>query len=58
MRHSLLVRIFAFLIIGWLGAEVKARPNVVVIIVDDLGYGDLSSYGARDLQTPHIDSLM
>ena len=58
MRHSLLVRIFAFLIIGCLGAEVKARPNVVVIIVDDLGYGDLSSYGARDLETPHIDSLM
>ncbi|HCQ32740.1 MAG TPA: N-acetylgalactosamine 6-sulfate sulfatase, partial [Verrucomicrobiales bacterium] len=58
MRHSLLVRIFAFLFIGCLGAEVKARPNVVVIIVDDLGYGDLSSYGARDLQTPHIDSLM
>src|SRR5271170_1474295 len=34
------------------------RPNVVLILADDLGYGDLSSYGARDMRTPHIDSLV
>ena len=33
-------------------------PNIVLILADDLGYGDLSSYGATDLQTPHIDSLV
>src|SRR5688572_28309833 len=33
------------------------RPNVVLIITDDVGYGDLSSYGAPDLKTPNIDSL-
>jgi arylsulfatase A-like enzyme len=33
-------------------------PNIVLIMVDDLGYGDLSSYGADDLRTPHIDSLV
>lgn len=32
-------------------------PNIVLILVDDLGYGDLSSYGAPDLSTPSIDSL-
>jgi arylsulfatase A-like enzyme len=35
-----------------------APPNMIVILVDDLGYGDLSSYGARDLRTPHIDRLV
>jgi len=33
------------------------RPNVVFILADDLGWGDLSSYGARDLETPQIDRL-
>ena len=35
-----------------------SRPNLLVILVDDLGYGDLSSYGAKDLRTPHIDRLV
>ncbi len=33
-------------------------PNILIILVDDLGYGDLSCYGATDLQTPHIDQLV
>lgn len=32
-------------------------PNVVLILADDLGYGDLSCYGCRDTRTPHIDSI-
>lgn len=45
---------------NWLGARAKTqagKPNIFVILVDDLGYGDLSSYGAKDLKTPHIDNL-
>ena len=34
------------------------KPNILVIMVDDLGYGDLSSYGATDLKSPSIDALM
>ncbi len=34
------------------------KPNILMIMVDDLGYGDLSSYGAKDLYTPHIDALV
>ena len=38
------------------GAEQPANlPNIIVILVDDLGCGDLSANGASDLQTPHID---
>ena len=33
------------------------RPNVVIILADDLGYGDLSCYGNTILATPHIDRL-
>jgi arylsulfatase A-like enzyme len=34
-----------------------AKPNIVLIITDDVGYGDFGSYGAPDVKTPNIDSL-
>ena len=33
------------------------RPNLVVVFADDLGYGDLGSYGASGWETPHLDRL-
>ncbi len=33
------------------------KPNVVIFYIDDLGYGDLGSYGAIGVETPSIDSL-
>jgi len=38
-------------------ATAQTRPNVVLIYADDLGYGDVSAYGARRLKTPNIDRL-
>lgn len=35
----------------------ETQPNVVLIFADDLGYGDLSCYGATKIQTPNIDRL-
>ena len=32
-------------------------PNIVLIVADDLGYGDLACYGAKGYQTPHLDQL-
>ena len=37
--------------------EEDNRPNVIVIMADDLGYGDLSCYGADSFKTPNIDKL-
>ena len=37
--------------------EVVRLPNIIFIIADDLGYGDLGSYGQARIKTPHIDRL-
>lgn len=38
------------------GADMK-QPNIILIMVDDLGYGDLGCYGQREIETPNIDKL-
>ena len=38
-------------------APAQTPPNVILIYADDLGYGDLSCYGAKDIATPHIDAM-
>ena len=52
------VFILAALILGAsLQAQAQRPPNVVLIMMDDLGYGDLGSYGASDVRTPNVDRL-
>jgi arylsulfatase A len=38
-------------------AEPVERPNIVFIIADDLGYGDIGPYGQTRIQTPHLDRM-
>ncbi|NXY12315.1 ARSA Arylsulfatase, partial [Pteruthius melanotis] len=38
-------------------AAAAARPNFVLVLADDLGFGDLGSYGHPSSSTPHLDRL-
>lgn len=44
-------------IFTFLPALSQERPNIVIIIADDLGYGDVSAYGQTTIHTPNIDRL-
>jgi arylsulfatase A-like enzyme len=37
--------------------ESSKKPNVILLLVDDMGYGDLTCYGGQAVHTPHIDKL-
>ena len=40
-----------------LSAAAPPRPNILFLVADDLGYGELGCYGGKDIPTPHLDSL-
>ncbi len=42
---------------GHVRADAVDRPNVVLILADDMGWSDLGCYGGKDIRTPHLDSL-
>ncbi len=48
---------FCSLLMVGLHAAMPAKPNIVFIFADDLGYSDLGCYGAKDIRTPNIDRL-
>jgi len=54
MKNLFLLAIAALLP---LSAPAAEKPNIIVIMADDLGYGDLSCYGATVFKTPNIDKL-
>lgn len=57
----MLKKILSFSVWGFpslLAAQtVTEHPNVILLVADDLGYGDLSCYGATDITTPTVDSI-
>ncbi|MCM8532730.1 MAG: arylsulfatase [Lentisphaeraceae bacterium] len=53
----MLKSIFIFILISVVSLGAANKPNVVLVISDDQGYGDLSCHGNPILKTPHIDKL-
>ena len=40
-----------------ISAQIEDKPNFVIIFADDMGYGDLSSYGHPTIKTPNLDKM-
>lgn len=53
----LLILVSQFFCIHVCNSQEEKRPNIICIVADDLGYGDLSYLGAKDIRTPNIDQL-
>ncbi|CAF2866519.1 unnamed protein product [Rotaria sp. Silwood2] len=46
-----------FIFLHFINISISTTPNILIFLVDDLGYGDLGCYGNSTINSPHIDSL-
>ncbi|WP_430933706.1 arylsulfatase [Saccharicrinis sp. 156] len=56
MRHSYWILLFLGFLL-FTPAKAKQKPNVIIVITDDQGYGDIAAHGNQIIKTPHLDKL-
>ncbi len=57
MKTSLLLFVVFFITIATSAQKITQKPNFILIVADDLGYGDLGMNGSKQIPTPNIDRL-
>ncbi|MDF1823511.1 MAG: sulfatase [Verrucomicrobiales bacterium] len=57
LSHPLFLVSFFLFSLGAAEERPVSRPNILFILADDLGYGDIGAYGCEDIRTPHLDRL-
>ncbi len=57
LLRALVILLLSLLGVALLPAAEPSKPNIIVILADDYGYGSASSYGAKGVETPNIDRL-
>src|SRR5258705_5736822 len=57
MKYFFIIVLLSLFSINLLAQKKVGRPNIILIVADDLGYGDVGCYGQQKIETPNIDNL-